>query len=176
MAADQHDGAGPGPQARPVTEPLFSERLRVPTRWWLYAALAVISVLLAGAAALDVPVALLLAACTALAVVAGLVTQSSFTVRVGPDGLHVGAAHLPPWAVGDVRALDRAQVRRVRGAESDPRAYYPTRSYVPTAVRVDVADGSDPVPFWLVSSRRPAELVRALEGVRGDAAEPDQHV
>jgi hypothetical protein len=40
------------------------------------------------------------------------------------------------------------------------------RSWVPTAVRIDLVDPDDPTPYWFVSTRRPDELVRALTTTR----------
>jgi hypothetical protein len=147
---------------------LFTERLRVPARWWAYGVLTVLTVLLAAAAALEPPAALAMTVLAAVAAVAWLVSLSTFTLTVRPDGLRVGAAHLPVEAIGPVAVLDRDQLRRARGAGSDPRAYYPLRSYVPTGVEVVVADAEDPVPFWLVSTRHPQQLASALGAVRAD--------
>jgi hypothetical protein len=36
-------------------------------------------------------------------------------------------------------------------------------------VRVEVSDAADPVPYWLVSTRRPQRLAAALQAAR-DAA------
>jgi DUF3093 family protein len=38
------------------------------------------------------------------------------------------------------------------------------RSYVPTAVRVDVTDPADPTPYLYLSTRRPEKLAKALSG------------
>ena len=38
------------------------------------------------------------------------------------------------------------------------------RSWIPTAVRVDLNDPDDPTPYWFISTRKPVELVRALQG------------
>jgi hypothetical protein len=169
MAADQTGAAAPVPSApRRGEGALFTEHLRVPARWWAYAVLVVLTVLLAAAAALEPAAALALTVLAALAAAAWLVSLSSFAVTVRADGLHVGAAHLPATAIGPAAALDRDQVRRARGAGSDPRAYYPLRSYVPTAVQVVVADADDPVPFWLVSTRHPQRLASALSTARAD--------
>jgi hypothetical protein len=38
------------------------------------------------------------------------------------------------------------------------------RSWIPTAVRIDLNDADDPTPYWFISTRKPVELVRALQG------------
>lgn len=151
----------------------FEERLRVPGRWWLYSAVVVLGLLLAAVGALGPGPGLVLAAAGAAALAAWLTVLSSTRVTVDAEGLRVGAARLPAWALGPAHALDRDAVRRARGPEADPRAYYPVRGYVATAVAVRVDDPDDPVPFWLVSTRHPDALARALTALREAAAGSD---
>jgi hypothetical protein len=40
------------------------------------------------------------------------------------------------------------------------------RSYVPTALKVEVTDPDDPTPYIYVSTRSPERLAAALEAVR----------
>ena len=44
----------------------------------------------------------------------------------------------------------------------DARAYLCIRGWIPTGIRVAVADPQDPTPYWLVSTRRPEELLTAF--------------
>ena len=97
---------------------------------------------------------------------AGLVAYGRAMVAVGPDGFVAGRARLPLWAVGGITALDAAAARAARGAEADPRAFFLIRGYVPAMIRVVVDDPDDPVPYWLVSTRHPDELVAALSAAR----------
>jgi hypothetical protein len=98
------------------------------------------------------------------AVVAGALVWSygSVVVESGPNGLRVGSAHLPPVHIGDAVALDPRDFREQLGPHADARAWLRTRPYIEAGVRVDVADPSDPTPYWLVSSRRPEAVVAAL--------------
>jgi Protein of unknown function (DUF3093) len=144
----------------------YSERLRVPGQWW---ALGVGAVLVgwivadvAGGPPLSIPVAIVLA----VLVFGGLFYYGSAPVRLDADGLIAGRAQLPYWAMGEVRALDPGETHRLLGAEADRRAFHVVRPYVPTGVRIAITDPADPTPYWLVSTRRPESLVRALEAGR----------
>lgn len=107
------------------------------------------------------------------AVAAGL-RAAGGEVEVFGGLLRAGPARLPLEDVGAVLALDAAAAWRLRGPEADSRAYLYLRGWVPTAVRVEVADPSDPTPYWYVSTRRPAELVAALDAARpGSTSRPD---
>jgi hypothetical protein len=147
----------------PVT---FQERLRVPVRWWVLCAVAVLAMFVAAAASVGLPVAVPAAVLAAAGLSAWLLALSRLTTQVDGSGLRVGAAQLPAWAVGEVAVLRGEEASRAEGSSADPRAYYVLRGWVSDAVRVSVADPHDPVPYWLVSSRRPDALARALDSVR----------
>jgi hypothetical protein len=147
----------------PVT---FRERLRVPVRWWVMSAVAVLALFVAAASSVGLEVAVPSALLAGAGLSAWLLGMSRLTTEVDGSGLHVGAAHLPAWALGEVAVLRGDEAARAEGTAADPRAYYVLRGWVTDAVLVRVADPDDPVPYWLVSSRHPDELARALDGVR----------
>jgi hypothetical protein len=89
-------------------------------------------------------------------------SYGSLSVRADDQGLRVGAAHLDAAHIGTVTPLDRVAFRAHLGPETDARAWLRTRPYVDGGVRVEVMDPSDPVPYWLVSCRRPEAVVAAL--------------
>ena len=140
----------------------YRERLTAPPTWWL------VAVVFGGICGWIVRVAAtpafgLFAAALGTLFVAMLIWKyGSVTVRVGPDGLHVGPAHLPSEFVGAVTALDGHALRASLGPDADARAWLCTRPYVDGGVRVDVSDPADAVPYWLFSSRRPAAVAAAL--------------
>ncbi len=87
--------------------------------------------------------------------------------------LRAGPARLPLEDAGSVRALDASAAWRLRGPEADPRAYLYLRGWVPTAIRIEVVDASDPAPYWYVSTRHPEALVAAVDAARpGSASRP----
>ncbi|TGO04813.1 DUF3093 domain-containing protein [Serinibacter arcticus] len=115
-------------------------------------------------------VAVLLAVTLTIAIVLAR-TAERVTVTDGTDpGLRAGRAFLEAWHVGEVTELDREASRRALGPGSDARAYLAHRGWIRTAVRVRVLDPQDPTPYWLISTRRPAELAAALVSVRPPTA------
>jgi len=148
-----------------------SERLRVPTWWWLSAGFGVLLLFVAYDVALGGAPALITSALLALAATVWLLAQGSTLVAAGADGLRAGAAHLPGRAIGSVEVLEAPAMAAARGAQADPRAFYLIKGYVPTGVRVWVDDPDDPVPYWVVSSRHPQQLAAAAVAAR-DAARP----
>jgi hypothetical protein len=66
------------------------------------------------------------------------------------------------------KPLDADQARSARGPHGDPTAFMLLRPGVgPGAVVVEVTDPQDPHRTWLVASRHPARLARAIETARG---------
>jgi len=116
------------------------------------------------------------AAVIALVVLAALAWWTSPVVSVlpGPDGggeLRAGRAAIPTSLLGPVTVLDRAGMTRELGPALDARAYVCLRAWARTGVRVELVDPADPTPYWLVSTRRPAELAAALTAAAGPRAQ-----
>jgi hypothetical protein len=159
-------------QACPVTSPStpeYDERLHVPLRWWVQATMFLASIWLAFVVAL--PLAVAWAATLVLcAVVVGLfLSYGSARVTVREGHLHAGRARIPVTLLGAPEPLDAEATRRLAGRDADVRAYLLLRPYTKRSVRMDVLDPVDPTPYWLVSTRRPASLVAALNSARSAA-------
>jgi hypothetical protein len=149
--------------------PPYRERLRVPASWWLLPVAAALSMWLAFQHAYGPVVSVPVAAVVLAGVGGGLLAYGLATVAVDDGAFVAGRARLPLWAVGRVDVLPAAEARAARGPDADPRAYFLIRGYVGPMVRVEVDDPADPVPYWLVSTRRPHRLAAALAAAR-DAA------
>lgn len=92
----------------------------------------------------------------------------SVTVEVDGDSLRAGAATLPLRSLGEASTLNPERARALLTHEADPRAFMLLRSYVKTAVRVEVVDPQDPHPYLFLSSRHPDQLAAAF--ARANAA------
>jgi hypothetical protein len=144
---------------------LFRERLRVPARWW---AIATAGVAVGGAevfAGFDWRVAVLVYLGLGIPTVALLLATGHLTVVVDGAGLHGAGRTLPTGSMTGIRPLDPAETRRFLGPGADRAAHMVARGYVKEAVVVRTNRG-EPEPYWLVSSRRPDDLVAALEQAR----------
>ncbi|KOG90411.1 membrane protein, partial [Streptomyces varsoviensis] len=67
---------------------------------------------------------------------------------------------------GTPEPLDAEEARAWRSYKADPRAFMLLRSYIPTALRVEVTDPADPTPYVYLSTRSPERLAAALAAVR----------
>jgi hypothetical protein len=139
---------------------LFRERLTVPVIWWVLAGLFSLSVLLAVGAYLG-PIWGVGTAVAAMLVAAAIFISASILISVDAHEIRVGRASIEHVYIADCRALDAEATRRLAGVDADARAHLVLRPYVKTAVEIILNDNDDPVPYWLVSTRRPQQLSAA---------------
>jgi hypothetical protein len=144
----------------------YRERLAVPAVWWLLA-LVVIALLgselwagiggWAGAAAVAV---------FAIGLIAVLAVWGSARIEVSDGRLLAGRSVLPLRYATEVVILDERQAAAMRGPQADPAAHLMLRPFLKQAVYIAVRDPAGQVPYWLVGTRRPAELAAAIEQCR----------
>jgi hypothetical protein len=103
---------------------------------------------------------------TTAAAMALVSSYGSARIRVVAGSLVAGNARIPVGALGEAEVLEGAEAVAWRSYKADPRAFMLLRSYVPTALRVEVVDPRDPTPYVYLSTRSPRRLAAALEAVR----------
>lgn len=139
----------------------FRERINVPGWWWPLAGLVVVTTTIAVWVYTDLTWGLVTFAVFAVACFGGLAGFGEVIIA-NDQGLRVGAAHVEWDYVAGATPLDASATSRRLGPDADHAAYLAQRAYVPTAVEVTLDDPADAHPYWLVSTRRPAELARVI--------------
>ena len=139
----------------------------MPLRWWALATMFWASLLLALLVAIPALVAFLVTGVLAGLTVLVLASYGAATVSVVEGVFTAGRARIPVHLLAAPEPLDAAGTRRWAGVDADARAYLLLRPYVPTSVRVRVADPADPAPYWLVSTRHPGTLAAELAAATG---------
>ncbi|MFT3861283.1 DUF3093 domain-containing protein [Micropruina sp.] len=149
-------------------EPTFyTERLRVPFSYWAIALFFGLSFVTAVSFMLGDAVFVASTGTATVLIAWTLLAWGSLTITVDAGGVRVGASRLD-WAyVGQAAAVDQQQRRRVLARED---VHLALRPYVSGVVVIGVADRADPHLCWLVSTRDPDELVRAIERNRPSGA------
>ncbi len=144
----------------PATTAIFSERLWPGTSAWLAAPLTALGVAIVG-----VPFGARVAVVGAIVglslVVAGLILLSP-RVQVSNGALRAGRARVELDILGPAEAFRGDEARVQRGTGLDARAFLLLRGWVDPVVRIPIDDPADPTPYWLISTRRPAQLMAAL--------------
>ncbi|MGY1497019.1 DUF3093 domain-containing protein [Streptomyces sp. QTS52] len=143
----------------------YEERLTAPRSWWLISFLVGVSFALILLPFGTLPLLGGLVGGTAVAAVAAS-SYGSIRIRVVGDALIAGEAKIPVAALGEAEILDAEEARAWRTYKADTRAFMLLRSYIPTALRVQVTDPKDPTPYLYLSTREPEQLVAALESAR----------
>ena len=143
------------------TSGVFAERLWPGPGVWL------VTVGLAGMLTLSfVPVRLSVAVGVGLVALVAFVALGIVTaprIEVGNGELRAGAAHISLALLGEVQVLDPGMRAHELGPALDARAHVCLRTWIGTAIRVEVTDPLDPTPYWIVSTRRPGALAAAVE-------------
>ena len=140
----------------------FAETLHVPLRWWVQATMFVASIWLAFVVALPALVAWGATGVLVLVFTGLFLGYGAARLRIEDGHFHAGQAMIPVALLSDPVALDAEDTRRLAGVDANARAYLVLRPYLKRAVKVSVDDPDDPVPYWLVSTRRPEALAAAL--------------
>jgi hypothetical protein len=157
---------------------VFHERRRVPWWWWVVGTVIAVptteGVVVLGPEMTNHPTALLAIAClivTLLAEAAFLLLLGRSDVDVDENGLRAGRATLAANHLGRAQSLDAVSARRLLGPGLRADAELSLRPWIKSAVQIEVEDHDDRTPYWVVATRRPAELVAALDLVRRAKAE-----
>ncbi|MFF0189491.1 DUF3093 domain-containing protein [Streptomyces sp. NPDC005244] len=143
----------------------YEERLTAPRSWWVISFLVGLALALVFLPFGTLPMLGALVGGTAVAAVAAS-AYGSIRIRVVGDALIAGDARIPVAALGDAEILDQEEARAWRTHKADTRAFMLLRSYIPTALRVQVTDPADPTPYLYLSTREPERLIAALEAAR----------
>ena len=87
---------------------------------------------------------------------------SSPRLEVGGGVFRAGRARIPVSFLGEPEIVQATEAQAERGTKLDARAYLCIRGGSMPMVKIANTDPADPCPYWLVSTRRPQELVAAL--------------
>lgn len=150
----------------------YTERMTLP--WWAWPAALGGALFIAAEIALrgPGPGTILIYVAAFAAVAAGLVALGRIRVIVEDEEFRVDDAHVPLRFVAEAVPVAGEDKRALLGVDADPLAFVVQRPWIAGAVRVDLDDPADPTPYWLISSRRPAELAAALNAARGGDLSP----
>ena len=102
-----------------------------------------------------------LAAVTALLI--HFYIKSALVIEVDSTELRVGRAHIEHRYIGEVRDLDSQAIRLVRTRDADPNSHLEIRFWANKGVQVFINDARDSTPYWLISTRKGNDLLKALK-------------
>jgi hypothetical protein len=71
-------------------------------------------------------------------------------------------AEIPMKLLGKATVIEREKQFEELGRNLDARAWLCIQASVKQLVKIEIQDPKDPTPYWLVTTRRPAELVALI--------------
>ncbi|MEW2527774.1 DUF3093 domain-containing protein [Streptomyces sp. NPDC047071] len=144
---------------------LYDERLTVPVAWWFLVVLG--GGLLAGLLLPFGPVAAAAGLLLVVAVFGPLVHRyGSARIVVTPGTLVAGGRAIPIDELGPTEILDAGEAFEWRTRKANAYAHLLLRSYVPTALRVELRGPHHSAPYLYLSTRRPMNLATILAFTR----------
>lgn len=84
------------------------------------------------------------------------------TIYVSNQMLHVNKAKIDLKYIKSATVLTPVEYKKMIGVAADPAAFLAINFWVKSGVKVELKDKKDPTPYWLISSRNPKKLVKAL--------------
>ncbi len=148
----------------------YHERLQVPWLWWVLAILFALSVAVSVGFYLGLWPGLICGLVTIAVSATVFIGYGGVAVVVDAYGLRVGRSVLEWQYLGEATSLDAEQTKVRIGPEADVRAWLAVRPYLHGSVQVLVQDAADPHPYWLITSRHPKRLAKALTQGPSDGA------
>ena len=94
---------------------------------------------------------------------AGLMIFKAPVIRVGDSKIQAGRANIELRLTGDVSVIPAERLFAARGPELDARAYLALQPSRKGLVRLEISDKKDPTPYWLISTKAPELLKKAIE-------------
>jgi hypothetical protein len=83
-------------------------------------------------------------------------------IQVGSSHLTVARAKIPRNLLGNIEEIAKNQIFSERGPKLDPAAHKVFQGTVKTAIKISLNDPNDPTPYWIISTRKPAQLAEVL--------------
>ena len=144
------------------TEPiLYQERVR-PNVGTFVAVLTLLPAVTLVSEPFDYRVGVVIGSVLVLAIWAALFFFAP-VIKVGKTTLTVGRASIPRSLLGRIDEIAKEQIFQERGPKLDPAAYKVFQGTVKTALKITIMDANDPTPYWILSTRKPAQLATVLK-------------
>lgn len=107
-----------------------------------------------------------IAGVVAYILVCALFLALSRKVEVRDGVFTAGRAQINVSLLGEIETLDAQELKIAIGRRLDARAYLCITGWVHTGIRVEVTDPDDDTPYWVVTTRRPQTLAKALRSAK----------
>lgn len=147
-----------------TTDASYRERL-IPGFGFFIAWLLVIPAVALIMTPINAPAAIPVAIATYIAAVIIFLAMSP-VIEVSDGVLRAGRATISLEHIGTIEALGSASLRNAIGQGADARNYLLVRGWVHIGLKLEIVDPNDSTPYWIITSRKPLTLEKALNANR----------
>jgi hypothetical protein len=148
------------PNQKPTEPILYQERVR-PNLGTFVAVSTLLPAVTLVSEPFDFRVGVVLGLILVIAIWASLLLFAP-VIKVGRTTLTVGRASIPRTLLGKIDEIAKDEIFQERGPKLDPAAYKVFQGTVKTALKIAIKDANDPTPYWIISTRKPAQLATVL--------------
>ena len=141
---------------------MTSYRERLSPSWWMVVAVGLV---MPATLLIFLPLSPLVGVLAGIGMWGGSLTVLwlfSPVIEVTNGVLRVGNARIEATYIGPVQAFRGEDARHEKGPGAHGLAWMSLRPWIDPVVKITVLDSDDPIPYWLVSTRRPEELISSL--------------
>jgi uncharacterized protein YqjF (DUF2071 family) len=139
----------------------YKETLNPPLSWMSFILFMYLSIAVAIWGAFEMKQAVVTLAAL-LATLPYLWMKLRMVITIDQNELRIDRAHIELKYLKNPAALDEATYKALRTVNSDARAFHITRPWLKTGVQVFVNDERDQTSYWLIGSKKAADLISNL--------------
>ena len=139
----------------------YKEVLNPPLSWMSFILFMYLSIAVAIWGAFEIEQAAVTMAAL-LATLPYLWIKLRMVIKIDQNELRVDRAHIELKYLKSAVALDAATYKSLRSVNSDARSFHITRPWAKTGVQVFVNDERDQTSYWLIGSKKAAQLIEKL--------------
>ena len=143
------------------TDKAFKELLNPPLSWICFILFMYLSIAVAIWGAFEIEQAAVTMA-VLLATLPYLWMKMRMVITIDQNVLRIDRAHIETKFLKNPVALDESAYKALRTVNSDARAFHATRPWLKAGVQVFVNDERDQTSYWLIGSKKSAELISNL--------------
>ena len=139
----------------------YKETLNPPLSWMSFILFMYLSIAVAIWGAFEIEQAAVTLAAL-LATLPYLWIKLRMVITIDQSEVRIDRAHIEMQYLKNPAPIDEATYKALRTVNSDARAFHITRPWLKTGVQVFVNDERDQTSYWLIGSKKAAELISKL--------------
>ncbi|MFM7139195.1 MAG: DUF3093 family protein [Actinomycetes bacterium] len=139
----------------------YREKLLPPFWAWLFLLGISLMLSVSMSAIFGTSVAIIIFALTTL-VLCFVSYKFSPELKIDSEFFYAGKAKLPLKIITKIEDLNSLETTQLRGIKTDLKAFHAISPLIPTSIKIEFDDPTDPHSYWLVSTRKGQKIKNVL--------------